>query len=245
VTTQKWVATGTVRVDLAVAARITFGSMAFLAEFTDYQNADTSYLRMMSLVSADGATDRWSIDRSFNSPNYRVTLANDLGTNRFVNVNSILSSGKHLIVITKTTGTTTPRLHVWNGSAWTHTAFGGTQADCNTPRYLYLGGRFGQLGAAAWQPNWLYMAGLFNASLSDANCESLTAGARAWVTRGDCVGFWQLNRETTGALRDLSGVGSTLDTDDGTTEIDTTKTSNIPLIGSVQFRRQRAVRGAA
>jgi len=127
----------------------------------------------------------------------------------------IVSGRWHLACVTKATGTSTPRFHIYDYTtqSWVHENGGGTQAD------------LGAIGAtsAVWigQDNdsagngWdgqMQALGYWSSALSDAAVENLVSSRTAWE-QSTPAAFWPLTQSSTGtAVQDTIGTADEVST---------------------------------
>ncbi len=161
-----------------------------------------------------GAAARAGLEyRSVNTLTYSIG-----GTGAFSTTTVQVADGWTLMVLTKTTGTTTPRYHILKqGAAWVHENADKTLGNPTTQ----AGGtvRFGEWAGIDDLNGLIAVAGEWTVALTDLQCEELAnEGGWAGNTGGSPVGLW---RFTTAPIVDLVGTatesartGTVISTDD-------------------------------
>lgn len=127
----------------------------------------------------------------------------------------------YCLVITKASGSATPRYHLYNynSTTWSHQDAGGSMANSSAATAVHIGH---EGGANNWIGNILIAASWSTDLGNDAAVEALDleSGLQAWVDSGPVEG-WRLDTMsaiqsfgTTGTADETSRTGTSLDTGD-------------------------------
>ena len=178
---------------------IGFGTLAAMVRFDNF----TATQQVFCLASTTTGRLQMRANTSGN-PVMRI------GTTDVTDAGVTLTASKwYILAYGKTTGTTTPRGHIYDVGAgtWTHSDFDATNANATaTATNLKFGTAANT--AAPWLDGQLAGAALYNFAMSDAQAENLANSWQHWIDLAP-VGMWLFDQETTTQkVIDLTGNGA-------------------------------------
>lgn len=202
--------------DVVTETNITFGAFASILRCTSFA-ATRAWMRFVSA----GFTNQGGV--FFNTSGqvgYSNTASAPVGTT------SLLVNEWYCVVGSKTTGTTTPRVHIYrySNNTWVHENTGA--AISNMPAvgisgFLSHGGRV----ADQFMPGEIAIDAIWGRDLSDAECELLPFSLRNWISLVP-AGLWIYDQaDIAQPVSDLTGGGSNQISVIGTT----VSTTSVPL----------------
>lgn len=185
--------------DPGTSIDVGFGSLAAFVYFDSFAATQ----QVFCLASSSTGRMQLRVNTSGN-PVFRI------GTTDITDAGVTLTASKwYVLAYGKTTGTTTPRGHIYDVAAgtWTHSDFDATSANSTA---LATNFKFGTAANAAspWLNGRLAGAAFFDYALSDAQAENLANSWQHWLDLIP-ICMWLFDQETTGqAVIDLTGRGA-------------------------------------